>query len=55
MNAIPPDDLSHYGGGYDDGDGARAETVPSEDWEGSAGLEMEPGTEMTWVAPEPLR
>ena len=61
MNAILPDDLSHYA--------QRSSTVSARevhagslndqgqisDWDGPSGLEMEPGTEMSWVGPEPLR
>ena len=61
MNAILPDDLSYY----ERVDGAPGDRVlaaensgddgQSSAWDGSAGLEMEAGPDMPWVAPEPLR
>ncbi len=61
MNAVLPDDLSHYdnrvatrGGSYADA-GSPEEQNHTEDWHDHAGPEMEPGTEMSWVGPDPLQ
>jgi hypothetical protein len=59
MNAIPPEDYSHYVGDV----GAISAPPPSasarnaqagdEDWAVPSGLEMEPDAEMAWVGPFP--